>query len=45
MIGPGEVAVVQRGIKWKVGLPDGTARGCKCFFVPSVTMCSYLSFM
>ncbi|THG96198.1 hypothetical protein EW026_g5594 [Hermanssonia centrifuga] len=27
MVRPGEIAVVQRGIKWKVVLPDGTARG------------------
>ncbi|KAI0703787.1 homogentisate 1,2-dioxygenase [Cytidiella melzeri] len=27
MVGPGEIAVVQRGIKWKVVLPDGSARG------------------
>ncbi|KAI0703786.1 homogentisate 1,2-dioxygenase [Cytidiella melzeri] len=27
MVCPGEIAVVQRGIKWKVTLPDGPARG------------------
>nr|ALJ82903.1 homogentisate 1,2-dioxygenase [Irpex lacteus]ALJ82904.1 homogentisate 1,2-dioxygenase [Irpex lacteus] len=27
MVEPGEIAVVQRGIKWKVVLPDGSARG------------------
>ncbi|KAJ3552658.1 hypothetical protein NM688_g4036 [Phlebia brevispora] len=27
MVRPGEFAVLQRGIKWKVTLPDGTARG------------------
>ncbi|KAJ3556139.1 hypothetical protein NM688_g2191 [Phlebia brevispora] len=27
MVRPGEIAVMQRGIKWKVVLPDGSARG------------------
>ncbi|KAI0346063.1 homogentisate 1,2-dioxygenase [Trametopsis cervina] len=27
MVYPGEIAVVQRGIRWKVGVPDGQARG------------------
>ncbi|KAI0090270.1 Homogentisate 1,2-dioxygenase [Irpex rosettiformis] len=27
LVGPGEIAVIQRGIKWKVSLPDGSARG------------------
>ncbi len=31
-MGPGEIAVVQRGIKWKVALPDGSARGCMSMF-------------
>lgn len=29
MVGPGELAVIQAGIRFKVALPDGPARGCK----------------
>jgi homogentisate 1,2-dioxygenase len=36
MVGPGEIAVVQRGIKWKVSLPDGPARGCEPIVIPRV---------
>jgi homogentisate 1,2-dioxygenase len=30
MVRPGEICVIQAGIRFKVSLPDGTARGCKC---------------
>jgi homogentisate 1,2-dioxygenase len=31
MVRPGELLVIQRGIKFKVTLPDGPSRGCKPF--------------
>ena len=34
MARPGELVVVQRGIKFKVGLPDGPSRGCECCVPP-----------
>lgn len=32
MVKPGELVVIQRGMKFKVGLPDGPSRGCECFW-------------
>lgn len=29
MVRPGELAVIQRGMRFKVTLPDGPVRGCK----------------
>jgi homogentisate 1,2-dioxygenase len=29
MVHPGELVVVQRGIRFQVGLPDGPSRGCE----------------
>lgn len=30
LVAPGEIALVPRGLKWRVDLPDGTARGYVC---------------
>jgi len=30
LIAPGEIAVIPRGFRWRVDLPDGTARGYLC---------------
>lgn len=30
MVRPGEICVIQAGIRFKVSLPDGPIRGCKC---------------
>ncbi|ELU40237.1 homogentisate 1,2-dioxygenase, putative [Rhizoctonia solani AG-1 IA] len=31
MVRPGEICVIQKGIRFKVGLPDGDSRGCEWF--------------
>lgn len=31
MVRPGELVVIQRGIRFKVKLPDGPVRGCKSY--------------
>lgn len=33
MVRPGEICVIQRGIRFKVKLPDGDSRGCECHFI------------
>lgn len=35
MVRPGEICVIQKGIRFKVGLPDGDSRGCEfsCFLL------------
>jgi homogentisate 1,2-dioxygenase len=29
MVRPGELFVIQAGLRWKVALPDGPSRGCE----------------
>lgn len=36
MVRSGELCVIQRGMKFKVLLPDGPSRGCKLFSFPSL---------
>ncbi len=31
MLRPGELVVIQRGIRFKVTLPDGPVRGCRSY--------------
>lgn len=38
MVRPGEIVVIQAGMRFKIVLPDGQARGCEFFRISSFAM-------